>query len=48
MFKELDIPLITEEMLEECFEEVPIKVNEEIIKNFILNGQRQIKKAIIK
>lgn len=48
MFKELDIPLITEEMLEACFEEVPIKVNEEIIKNFILNGQRQIKKAIIK
>ena len=48
MFKELDIPSMTEEMLEACFEEVPIKVNEEIIKNFILNGQRQIKKAIIK
>ena len=46
MFKKLDIPLITEEMLETCFEEVPIKVNEEVVKKFILNGQSQINKAI--
>ena len=46
MFKELDIPLITEEMLEACFEEVPIKVNEEVVKKSILNGQSQINKAI--
>ena len=46
MFLKLNLPKITENMIEECLKEIPIKVDEEYIKTFILNGQLQIEKKL--
>lgn len=42
LFYELHIPKITEDMITECISDVGIKVDEEIITEFILNGQKII------
>ena len=39
MLKGMELPEITEEMLDECFAEIPFEVDRDFIKDFILNGQ---------
>lgn len=46
VFKKIDIPEITKEMIDKCINEIPIEVEKEKIVEFILNGQKQIKEKI--
>ena len=43
MLKSMKLPEITEEMLDECFAEIPIEVDRDFVKAFILNGQRVLR-----
>ena len=42
MYRQMSMPEITEAMINECLNEIPIKVDEEYIRNFILCGQEQV------
>jgi len=46
MFRELDILEITVELIDKCLSEIPIEVENEYIRSFILNGQNIIKTII--
>ncbi len=46
MYREIDLPKITEEIINECLNEIPIEVDRDFIISFILNGQNEIKKII--
>ena len=39
MLKSIELPEITEEMLDECLDEIPFEADRDFIKSFILNGQ---------
>ena len=39
MYRSMTLPEITEDMIDECFAEIPIEVDRAFIKAFILNGQ---------
>lgn len=39
MYRETELPVITEELLDECLNEIPIVADRDFIKDFILNGQ---------
>lgn len=42
MLKNMNIPTITNEMLFTCFDNVPLKVNEPAVSEFVVNGQKRI------
>lgn len=46
MYREMDLPEITEEIINECLDEIPIEVDRDFIVSFILNGQTEIQKII--
>lgn len=46
MYTEMSLPQITEEIIEECLNEVPIEADREYIKAFVLNGQAEIRDII--
>lgn len=46
MYREMDLPVITEEMLDECLCEIPIEADRDYIKSFILNGQAEVNDII--
>lgn len=46
MYRQLELPVITEEMLESCFKAVPFQVDIAFVKDFILNGQRIVSELI--
>ena len=46
MYREMDLPEITEEIINECLDEIPIEVDRDFIISFILNGQTEIQKII--
>ncbi len=46
MYREMDLPEITEQILNECLDEIPFEVNRDFIVSFILNGQTEIQKII--
>lgn len=46
LFCKLQIPTITEDMITQCISEVGIKVDKEIIIDFILNGQKILLKQV--
>lgn len=46
IYREMDLPQITEEIINECLDEIPIEVNRDFITSFILNGQNKIKGII--
>lgn len=46
MYREMDLPEITEEIINECLDEIPIEVDRDFIVSFILNGQTEIKSII--
>lgn len=46
MYREMDLPEITEEIINECLDEIPFEVDRDFIVSFILNGQTEIEKII--
>ena len=46
MYRQMDLPEITDKIIDECFDEIPIEVDREYIRNFILNGQARINDII--
>ncbi len=46
LYREMDLPEITEEIINECLEEIPIEVDRDFIVSFILNGQTEIERII--
>lgn len=42
IFLELNIPNITEEMIDECISNIPIKADAYYVKTFVLNGVKII------
>lgn len=43
LFKTIDIPVITKEMIAECISKIPVKAESDFIIKFVLNGQEKIK-----
>ena len=46
MYREMDLPEITEEIINECLDEIPFEVDRDFIVSFILNGQTEIERII--
>ena len=46
MMRTIDLQYITESMIDECMDEIPIEVDRDYIRNFILNGQSVIREII--
>ena len=46
MYADLKIPTVTEKMLEDAMNTVPVSVDRDYIRRFILSGQRQIGLAV--
>ena len=46
MLRDMEMPTITEEMIDECFDEIPIEADRDFIKAFILNGQNAVRSII--
>ena len=46
LYQTMAIPKITEAMIWECLDEIPIEVNRRYITDFILNGQEAVEQAI--
>lgn len=46
MYRSMDLPVITEEIIQKCLDEIPIKENDEYITSFILNGQSHLEEII--
>ncbi|MDE6864041.1 MAG: hypothetical protein K2J41_06625, partial [Eubacterium sp.] len=47
LFKSLEIPVITKEMISDCIDKIPVKIDSEFIIEFILNGQKRINEKIL-
>lgn len=46
MYRQMKLPEITERMIDECMDEIPIKADREYIRSFILNGQEKVREII--
>ena len=46
MYRELDLPVITAEIIDECLDEIPIEVDRDYVRDFILNGQARVNEII--
>jgi len=46
MYRQMDLPIITEELIDECLSEISMDINEDYVRPFILNGQDHIKEII--
>lgn len=46
LYRQMTLPLITEDILQETLDEIPIDADREYIRDFILNGQRQAQALI--
>ena len=46
MYQNMQLPTITEEVINECFDEIPIEADRDFIRAFILNGQHVVRDAI--
>jgi hypothetical protein len=42
MYREINLPLITEKIINECLDEISIDIDRDYIRTFILSGQSQI------
>lgn len=47
MYAQMDIPEITERIINDCLDEIPIEVDRDFICKFILNGQAVVKDIIM-
>lgn len=46
MYRQMKLPEITESMIDECMDEIPIKADREYIRSFILSGQGKVREII--
>ncbi len=46
MYRQMELPVITAEMIDECMDDIPIEVNRGYIQSFILNGQEKLGEII--
>lgn len=46
MYRQMKLPEITESMIDECMDEIPIKADREYIRSFILGGQEKVREII--
>ena len=46
MYRQMKLPEITEGMINECMDEIPIKADREYIRSFILGGQEKVREII--
>ena len=46
MYRTMKFPEITEEIIDECLDEIPIETDRDYIRTFNLSGQTQIKELI--
>lgn len=46
MYRTMDLPIITEGIINECLDEIPIDVDRDYIRTFILSGEAQIRELI--
>ena len=46
MYRSMNLPVITEEIIDECLDEIPIEVDRDYIRTFILSGQAQTRELI--
>ena len=46
LYRKQGLPRESAEGIDECLDEVPIEVNRDLIRSFILNGQERIRKII--
>lgn len=46
MYRQMKLPEITERMINECMDEIPIKADREYIRSFILSGQGKVREII--
>lgn len=46
MYRQMKLPEITERMIDECMDEIPIKADREYIRSFVLNGQEKVREII--
>lgn len=40
MYRDMELPVITEELLDDCMDEIPIEADRDFIKTFLINGQK--------
>lgn len=46
MYQDMELPEISEAMINECFEQIPIEVDRDFVKAFVLNGQRVMQEFV--
>ena len=46
MYREMDLPEITEEIIDRCLAGIPIEADHRFVRAFVLNGQRAVEKII--
>ena len=46
LYREIRLPEITEDIIDECLDEIPIEVDREYIRTFILCGQDRVRDLI--
>ena len=46
MYQRMELPLITEEIIDDCFAEVSFEIDRAFVGEFILNGQRIVAELI--
>lgn len=46
MLQDMELPEITAELIDECFAEIPIEVDRDFVKAFVLNGQSVVQEII--
>ena len=46
MYRQMKLPEITERMIDECMDEIPIKADRDYIRSFVLNGQEKVREII--
>lgn len=46
LYQHMTLPVITENMIDECLAEIPIEVDRTFIRDFILNGQKVVQEII--
>ena len=46
MYRRMKLPTITESIIDECLDEIPIEVDRDYIRTFILSGQEKVRELI--
>ena len=47
MYLQIELPEITEEIIDGCLAEIPFEVDKEFVKSFIMNGQAIVRRIVL-